>query len=256
MKNSLRFKVFTRDLFTCQYCGRQPPKAILEVDHMVSKFDGGGDEMDNLTTSCFECNRGKSKDSVIKTSLEQKLKSEEKRMKAKITQLQVYLEFLKKKDVFVDQEIELYSNKWTELSGGECHLTKQGKKSLGKFIQKHGAAEVLEAMQIVNKKHFQNTEDMWKYFCGILKNMRLQREDPEQYERNRIISKGKWDIIAIANKKSYMHFYDRAYYTWINKASYTNEELAELIETMKDIMEDEGVKNWTQFKQAVDQILL
>ena len=37
MKKSLRFDVFNRDGFTCQYCGKKPPECILEVDHILPK---------------------------------------------------------------------------------------------------------------------------------------------------------------------------------------------------------------------------
>src|SRR4030043_480750 len=55
----LRFEVFKRDGFTCQYCGRKTPEIILELEHVIPISKGGTDELDNLITSCFECNRGK-----------------------------------------------------------------------------------------------------------------------------------------------------------------------------------------------------
>ncbi len=56
----LRFEVFKRDAFTCQYCGRTPPSVLLECDHIDPRSNGGGDEIDNLVCACFDCNRGKS----------------------------------------------------------------------------------------------------------------------------------------------------------------------------------------------------
>lgn len=55
-----RFEVFKRDDFTCQYCGRKSPEIVLEADHIVPVAGGGSDDVINLTTSCWECNRGKS----------------------------------------------------------------------------------------------------------------------------------------------------------------------------------------------------
>ena len=52
-----RFDVFKRDEFKCQYCGKAGGK--LEVDHVKPLCQGGSDDMDNLKTACFECNRGK-----------------------------------------------------------------------------------------------------------------------------------------------------------------------------------------------------
>ncbi len=65
----IRFKVFQRDNFTCQYCGRKTPEVILEIEHVIPISKGGTDEEDNLTTSCFECNRGKGRnllDTILK----------------------------------------------------------------------------------------------------------------------------------------------------------------------------------------------
>jgi hypothetical protein len=54
-----RFEVFKRDDFTCQYCGRKSPDVVLEVDHIVPICEGGGDDVVNLRTSCWDCNHGK-----------------------------------------------------------------------------------------------------------------------------------------------------------------------------------------------------
>ena len=57
----LRFDVFKRDYFKCQYCGSCPPSVVLEVDHIYPVSKGGTNNINNLITSCFSCNRGKSK---------------------------------------------------------------------------------------------------------------------------------------------------------------------------------------------------
>jgi len=57
----LRFEVFKRDNFTCQYCGRNVKEdgIKLHCDHIIPKDKGGKDLPKNLTTSCEECNLGK-----------------------------------------------------------------------------------------------------------------------------------------------------------------------------------------------------
>ena len=52
-----RFLVFKRDSYTCVLCGASGVR--IEVDHVVPVAKGGTDELDNLQTLCFECNRGK-----------------------------------------------------------------------------------------------------------------------------------------------------------------------------------------------------
>ena len=52
--------VLERDNHTCQYCGLSPKDGIkLEIDHKIPRSKGGIDIIDNLITSCFDCNRGK-----------------------------------------------------------------------------------------------------------------------------------------------------------------------------------------------------
>jgi len=57
----LRFEVFKRDNFTCQYCGRnvKEDKIKLHCDHIHPKSKGGLFVANNLITSCEECNLGK-----------------------------------------------------------------------------------------------------------------------------------------------------------------------------------------------------
>jgi CRISPR/Cas system Type II protein with McrA/HNH and RuvC-like nuclease domain len=59
IRKSVRFKVFERDSFTCRYCGRNSEVITLEVDHIHPKSKGGTDHIENLATSCSDCNRGK-----------------------------------------------------------------------------------------------------------------------------------------------------------------------------------------------------
>lgn len=57
---AVRFEVFARDNYTCQYCGRKAPDVVLHVDHIVPVSKGGTDEPANLLTACADCNEGKS----------------------------------------------------------------------------------------------------------------------------------------------------------------------------------------------------
>lgn len=57
---ALRWEVLERDNFTCQYCGQQAPNVKLEVDHKTPVEEGGATTKENLITSCYACNRGRS----------------------------------------------------------------------------------------------------------------------------------------------------------------------------------------------------
>ena len=45
LSKKIRFEVFKRDKFTCQYCGRMSPDVILEVDHIEPVAEGGDNEI-------------------------------------------------------------------------------------------------------------------------------------------------------------------------------------------------------------------
>lgn len=59
LSKRVRFETLKRDGFTCQYCGKKPPEVILHIDHIVARVDGGTDDLENLITSCADCNLGK-----------------------------------------------------------------------------------------------------------------------------------------------------------------------------------------------------
>lgn len=51
--------VFKRDRFTCQYCGCQPGKDDLTIDHVVPRSRGGETNWHNCVLACLGCNKMK-----------------------------------------------------------------------------------------------------------------------------------------------------------------------------------------------------
>jgi len=60
ISKKVRFEVFKRDSFKCQYCGASAPDVILEVDHIQPVAKRGKNDIMNLLTACKDCNAGKS----------------------------------------------------------------------------------------------------------------------------------------------------------------------------------------------------
>lgn len=52
----LRWRIFQRDGFKCQYCGAQ---SHLSIDHIVAESRGGTLDESNLLTACGSCNSAK-----------------------------------------------------------------------------------------------------------------------------------------------------------------------------------------------------
>ncbi len=51
--------ILARDRETCQYCGAQPGRAHLTIDHVLPRSRGGQTTWDNVVTACRECNHRK-----------------------------------------------------------------------------------------------------------------------------------------------------------------------------------------------------
>jgi 5-methylcytosine-specific restriction endonuclease McrA len=51
--------VLVRDRETCQYCGAQPGRARLTLDHVTPRAQGGRSEWENVVAACNACNHRK-----------------------------------------------------------------------------------------------------------------------------------------------------------------------------------------------------
>ena len=51
-----RRTVLARDHYTCQYCGRQPARKDLTVDHVTPRSRGGHTSWENVVAACQRCN--------------------------------------------------------------------------------------------------------------------------------------------------------------------------------------------------------
>jgi len=111
LSKKIRFEVFKRDSFQCGYCGKTPPGVVLEVDHIHPKSKGGENDMDNLITACFDCNRGKSNGLLndIPSSLTDNLQV----MQEKETQIKEYRKFINKIKRRKDKDVKYFCDMYT-----------------------------------------------------------------------------------------------------------------------------------------------
>lgn len=141
----VRFEVLKRDKFTCQYCGRQAPDVVLNVDHITPVSKGGTNDITNLITSCFDCNSGKS-------DIELSDDSAVKKRKAQLDLLQERREQL---EMMREWQLELTDESVTEVTIVEdivrklCGfgLTDAGRKSVSKLIRQFGLESVCDAVR-------------------------------------------------------------------------------------------------------------
>lgn len=156
-----RFEVFKRDGFTCQYCGAHPPSVVLECDHIVPVAEGGQNDMDNLVTACFSCNRGKA--AVMLDVVPQSLAQKAAEVAEREEQLRGYAEILEAKRQRLEDQT------WGVMGllyPGQDRVPRESFNSARKFIEKLGFHAVYEAAEIALAGPAYGKR-MFSYFCGV-----------------------------------------------------------------------------------------
>jgi hypothetical protein len=169
-----RFEVFKRDAFTCQYCGRTPPQVVLEADHIVPVIDGGPDDIDNLATACFDCNRGKS--DVPLTSVPRPLSEVMGEAAEKREQMEAYNHFLMEAREIEDNRIHELGYRWFNAminrKSGHNKWTFSNSRvtSMRTFIRKLPVSEIIDAMDLAGDRVSATINQdfrRWNYFCAV-----------------------------------------------------------------------------------------
>src|SRR5690606_21224276 len=148
-----------RDKFTCQYCGRSAGGAeevVLEVDHIHPVALDGENDLLNLVTSCWDCNRGKGKRTLDDATVVKASLAEMDALALRREQLQMLLEWRQELRMTDDLEIEMFEQEWKTLTG--FGLSEKGRASIGRIIKKYGLKNLLHALDEVQYM-FGNTDN-------------------------------------------------------------------------------------------------
>jgi len=187
ISKKLRFEVFKRDSFTCQYCGKSAPEVVLEVDHINPVKNNGDNNILNLVTSCMDCNRGRgakelSDNTVLKAEKEQLKNLEEKRSQMKM--LIKWKEGLKELEYEQVEQIGLLINEYLQV-----FLNNVGEEMIRKLIKKHGFNIVYDSVEAsVEKFDGKNVkpDEIINYIPNICKQKEMDIKIPFNKDRNYI----------------------------------------------------------------------
>jgi len=251
-----RFEVFKRDKFQCQYCGNTAPDVVLNVDHIDPVANGGTNELINLITSCFDCNQGKkarllNDDTVVKKQRKQMELIQERR-----EQLELMLDWKKSLTEFEDEKITMVSDYWSSMMN-PYSLNENGLKSLGKLIKQFPIEDILESIDVANKKYLtfddegkttkESVEEAFNKVGGIcaLKNMPELKQKMAYIKgicRNRF---SYWD-----NRKGSIILNN--YVSALKEVGWSDTKITEDLE--KEIMpKSKEFKNWTQWREFLEK---
>jgi hypothetical protein len=164
LSKKLRFDVFKRDGFICFYCGAHPSETVtLEVDHIHPVAEGGTNEIDNLVTACFDCNRGKSAE--LLSSAPPSLAEKTELIAEREAQIRAYYEILEARKRRLDDEMWAVADVLMERFADETILRTR-LESIKRFLDLLPFPVVLEAMEAACNR-IMNRNQAFKYFCGI-----------------------------------------------------------------------------------------
>ena len=172
LRPSIRFEIFKRDSFTCRYCGRKSPEAILEIDHILPKSADGSDEPKNLVTACYQCNRGKGARLLTDIPPEENLHEKTISIAEQELQIAEYNHWRGKQKEREDTEVHEIYKKWMrawEQSYGENYWRTSDTRL---FLKRLGFIEVQEVLEYVNdnaqaRDGMGRAKSAWRMFCGI-----------------------------------------------------------------------------------------
>lgn len=232
LSKKTRFEVFKRDSFTCQYCGKQAPDVVLEIDHINPVSKGGNNDLTNLVTTCFDCNRGKTDKKISDDAVVKKQMNELEKLNVRREQIEMVFEWkqelLSQDNEIIDKIVNLIDDEYTPRGN---KINENGRDSIKKSYKKYGFNTLLEAIN----KSFEQYDDFETAFNKIDKiAYYIEHPMPEKVRQS---------------------FYLRGILK--NRLNHINDQYAlELLQKDLEIRSYEFMKeyclkvsNWTQFKR-------
>ena len=176
---SIRFEVFKRDKFTCQYCGVSAPEAILEVDHIKPVSRGGTNDVMNLVTACRACNRGKTNRELTDNATVKVQKKLLDDMQERREQLEMMVKWRELLEEETESEIDMVNNFLRRNT--DYTLNENGRATFRKLIRRFGFYEVYTSVEIAIDRYYKWTESSWENAInkvgGICYNRKKAREN-------------------------------------------------------------------------------
>lgn len=225
-----RFDVFKRDKFTCQYCGKTAPDVKLEIDHIKPVSKGGDNNILNLITSCYDCNRGKRDGSL---NINESIKKEIKQLKVlqeQKEQLEMLLKWRDELNNINNKKYKIVYDAYMYATNEQYVLNDYGKKQVKNLVDKHGVIAVLDAIDIVKEKKIRIDEDG-----------KVNKTDASNLVNNvsKQISFSK--MKPLEKEIAYYKGIVKNHFKWYSNGQYIAIPVSQLIIELKKIYQDEEI---------------
>ena len=159
LSKKIRFEVFKRDKFTCQYCGRSAPDVVLEVDHMNPVANGGSNDIMNLITSCKDCNRGKGARELSDDSIIKKQQAQIQELAERKEQLEMMLEWRNGLSDLKSFEVSKICDYFAHKTNNAVHINETGRRKVEKWLSEFSTTEIMDAIDVAFGTYYSDTQE-------------------------------------------------------------------------------------------------
>lgn len=153
----VRFEVFKRDSFTCQYCGQGAPDVVLHIDHINPVAGGGTNDIMNLVTSCVDCNLGKGKRELDDKSAIAKQKAQLDELNKRREQLEMMLKWREGLSEIDEQKIDAVNEVFERVTN--CHLNENGRAKVKRWLKHNSLSDILDALDSALDTYYKTGDD-------------------------------------------------------------------------------------------------
>jgi len=163
---SLRFAVFKRDSFRCQYCGKSAPDVLLHLDHIKPVVDGGDNDITNLVAACSDCNLGKGREPLSDNAAVSKAKRQLDELSERREQIEMMMRWREGLLDIGKETVEMLAGYWYRLAPGRV-LNEKGMAILSKLSRRFSVNEITEAMETAASQYLkietgsEPTQESW-----------------------------------------------------------------------------------------------
>ena len=147
LSKTVRFEVFKRDGFQCQYCGQKAPDVVLETDHIKPVSKGGENEIINLITSCRDCNAGKGARELHDRSVVEKQRHQLEELNERRLQLEMLLEWREELAKIEEQRLQAVVDAVIKRDS-HYSLNETGLRKIRKWLKRYPLEEILDALDV------------------------------------------------------------------------------------------------------------
>jgi hypothetical protein len=248
VSKKLRFEVFKRDSFKCQYCGKGAPDVVLHCDHIIPEIEGGKTDIINLITSCIDCNLGKGPRRLDDTSVVEKQKRQLDELNERREQMKMMVKWRDGLNKLEDEKIDYIEKRIDEIC--DYGLSDYGRNEMKKVVRKFDYALILESLEKSASQYLKRDKDgkftsesvgkFIDYIPRICNAILFEEKHPEIKDINYIkgILRNRISEYAANSATLYIR---NAYEAGIS------------LETVREIAKT--ARNWTDFRITINDLI-